>query len=178
MAIVITGSEGNIGKRLMRAFPGAIGVDVKPGAAVVADLATAEFGRGRLWAAFAGAEAVIHLAASADPAAAAAVHLQSVIVAARLFAACAELKVPRIVAASSDWADPKFAGSNAYGRSKRILEEMAAIYSGVPGQTAVALRVGWVPADVGEVVDAPDWLALNYWDDARLIAEVRTALGN
>ena len=160
----------------MKAFPGAVGIDVKPGAAVVADLATADFARGKVWAVLVGCEAVIHLAANADPAALAAVHLQSVIVAARLFAACAALKVPRVVAASSEWAEPKFAGLNAYGRSKRILEEMAAIYSDTPGQVAVALRVGWVPADVAEVAEAPDWLALNYWDDGRLVAEFKAAL--
>ncbi len=40
MKLVIIGSEGNVGRSLMAAFPGAIGIDRSPGADIVADLLT------------------------------------------------------------------------------------------------------------------------------------------
>lgn len=178
LRIVITGSEGNIGRRLKAAFPDALGIDVRRGAGIVADLATVDYSRAVIAAALTGADAVVHLATSADPDAPADVHWQAVANTARLFAACAHAGVPRVVVASSDWAEPK-AGMvvNAYGHSKRVFEALAEMYSLAPGRTAVALRVGWVPLTPDEVADAPEWLRANYWDDARLVAEFRKALG-
>lgn len=178
MRIIITGSEGNVGRRLKAAFPGATGIDVARGADIVADLGTVDYERAVIRTALANAEAVIHLATSADPAAPDDVHWQAVANAARLFAACAHLNVLRLVVASSDWAEPTNGMAiNAYGHSKRVMEALAAMYSLTAGRSAVALRVGWVPRDPGEVANAPAWLAANYWDDARLIAEFRRALG-
>jgi nucleoside-diphosphate-sugar epimerase len=86
--------------------------------------------------------------------------------------------VPRLVLASSDWAAPKagWAGINTYGHSKRVFEALTAMYSHVPGRRAVAVRIGWVPGDRSALESAADWLLANYWDDARLIAEVTAAL--
>ena len=177
MAIVITGSEGNVGRRLMKAFAGAVGVDAHPGAAIVADLATVDYAAGPLRAALAGAEAVIHLAANARADAPDAEHWRSAIAATRLFAACAEIGVPRVVAASSMWAEPAEGQHlNAYGHSKRVVEALAAMYDVVPERAAAAIRIGWVPLDPAAVARAPDWLARIYWDDARLVAEFRAAL--
>ncbi len=178
MRIVITGSEGNIGRRLRPAFPGAIGIDVRRGADIVADLATVDFSRRVIAEALSGADAVIHLATSADPDAADDVHWTAVANTSRLVAACAHAGVARIVLASSDWAAPKDGlAVNAYGASKRVIEALAAMYALGPGRSAVALRVGWVPSSADEIAAAPDWLRASHWDDARVVAEFRAALG-
>jgi hypothetical protein len=57
------------------------------------------------------------------------------------------------------------------------MEALADMYSLAPDRTAVALRVGWVPLSPDEVAAAPEWLGANYWDDSRLVAEFRRALG-
>lgn len=178
MRVVIAGSEGNIGRRLLAGLPGAVGIDVRRGADIVADLATIDYSRAVIAEALRSADAVIHLATSADPEAADDVHWLAVANTARLFAACAHAGVPRIVVASSDWAEPKNGQPmNAYGQSKRVCEVLCAMYSLAPGRTGVALRVGWVPASPDEVAIAPAWLRDNHWDDARLVAEFRRALG-
>lgn len=178
MTFLVTGSEGNIGRRLMAALPGAVGLDVRPGADIVADLATLDYSSADIREALAAAEAVVHLATSADPDAPDAVHWQAVTNTARLVAACAEAGVPRIVLASSAWAEPKDGRpQNAYGGSKAVFEALAAMYGAAPGRDGVALRIGWVPGHVDEVAAAPEWLRASYWDDARLVAAVRAALG-
>lgn len=178
MQLVITGSEGTIGRRLKAAFPGAIGIDVAGGADIVADLGVLDYTRHFIAETLRNADAVIHLATSADPDAPSDVHWQAVANAARLVAACAHAGVPAIVIASSDWAEPKNGlSANAYGHSKRVMEALAAMYALAPDRRAVALRVGWVPQSEGEVAAAPGWLRANYWDNARLVAEFRAALG-
>ena len=177
--LLITGSQGNVGRRLMAAFPGAVGVDRQPGADIVADLSTADYDLGPLAEAIRGASGLVHLATSPDPDAPDPVHYAAVVDAARLVAACAAANVPRLVLASSDWAAPKagWAGINTYGHSKRVFEALAAMYSHSLGRRAVALRIGWVPRDKSALEGAPDWLRANYWDDTRLIAEVTAAFG-
>jgi nucleoside-diphosphate-sugar epimerase len=178
LRLVITGSEGNIGRRLKAAFADTVGIDLARGADIVADLATIDYHRRVIAEALANAEAVVHLATSANPDASDDVHWHAVANTARLFAACAHAGVPRVVVASSDWAEPKNGMTvNAYGHSKRVMEALAAMYALAPGRAAVALRVGWVPRSADEVAGAPDWLRANYWDDARLVAEFRRALG-
>jgi nucleoside-diphosphate-sugar epimerase len=178
LRIVIAGSEGNIGRRLKSALPGAIGIDTRRGADIVADLATIDYSRVVIAEALTRADAVIHLATSADPDAADDVHWLAVANTARLFAACAHAGVPRIVVASSDWAEPTGGMRiNAYGHSKRVCEALAAMYSLAPGRKAVALRVGWVPVSLHELDRAPEWLRANYWDDVRLVSEFRRAIG-
>lgn len=179
MNTVILGSEGNVGRRLRRAFPGAIGIDRVAGADIVADLATIDYAAPEIHAALAGAEVVIHVATSPDIAAPDDVHYQAVIDAARLIAACQHIPVPRVILPSSDWAEPKdgWAGLNTYGHSKRVFETMAAMYRHSTGKHCTALRIGWVAHDLDEVARSPKWLQDNYWDDARLISEVTAALG-
>jgi nucleoside-diphosphate-sugar epimerase len=181
--IVITGSEGNVGRRLKAAFPGSTGIDIVRGADIIADLGTVDYERVVIRTALANADAVVHLAASPNVNAPDDVHWHAVASATCLFAACAHLNVPRVVVASSDWAEPKAAMTeagltvNTYGHSKRVMEALAAMYALTPGRSAVALRVGWIPRDPAEVANAAPWLLANYWDDARLIAEFRQALG-
>ena len=179
MPLIITGSQGNIGRRLMAAFPGAVGIDRDPGADIVDDLATIDYQSTVVRRALEGCDGLVHLATSADPEAPELVHWRAVAEGARLVEACAGCDVPRLVLPSSDWAEPKWGFEiNAYGHSKLVFESMAAMYDLAPGRRAVALRYGWVPADEDEVEAAPDWLRANYWDDTRLIAEVKTALGS
>jgi nucleoside-diphosphate-sugar epimerase len=178
MAILITGAAGNIGRRLMAGLPETVGLDRIAGSDIHADLGTVNFRRDPLRAALAAAEAVIHLATNSDPKAPASLHWQAIGDTARLLAACAAAKVPRVVLPSSDWAEPgPGMRPNAYGHSKRVIEAMAAMYMQDTGLTAIALRIGWVPGSAGELQRAPDWLAARYWDDARLVAEFRNALG-
>jgi nucleoside-diphosphate-sugar epimerase len=178
MAILITGAAGNIGRRLMAALPGAIGLDRIAGSDIHADLATVNFRRDPVRAALASAEAVIHLATNPDPKAPASVHWQAVSDTARLLAACAAARVPRVVLPSSHLTEPEEGMRlNPYGQSQRVIEAMAAMYMQDTGLTATALRIGWVPANAGEAQRAPPWLAARYWDDARLVAEFRGALG-
>ena len=179
MSVIITGSQGNIGRRLMRAFPESIGVDRVEGARIVADLADCSYGAGALAAALKNARCVIHLATSADPDAAPEVHLAAVSATARLVQACFHAGVPRIVLPSSDWAEPRDTAIqiNAYGHSKRAIEALAAIYGSREGFHSVALRIGWVPGSEAELQAAPDWLRANYWPDEKLISAFREAAG-
>ena len=180
MPLIITGSEGNIGRRLMAAFPDAIGIDRHPDADISEDLSSVDYEATIVRRAFETCDGLIHLATSADVVAPESVHWRAVVDGARLVEACASYNVPRLVLPSSDWAAPKSAMAqiNVYGHSKRVFEAMAAMYAMTPGRRAVALRFGWVPRDPSELDDAPDWLMANYWDDERLIAEVKGALGD
>jgi nucleoside-diphosphate-sugar epimerase len=177
MTVIITGSQGNIGRRLKRAFPDAIGVDRVAGAEIVADLADCDFGSGALAEALKSAGCVIHLATSADPDAPLSVHVASVATTARLVEACLRAGVRRVVLPSSDWAEPRDPGLriNAYGYSKRAIEALAAMYSSLDGLEAVALRIGWVPGGDDELEGAPEWLLRNHWTDERLISTFRAA---
>lgn len=169
---------GTIGKKLMSAFPSAIGIDRVIGADIVCDLSTVDYSSGVIAEAFRGADAVIHLATSSDPMAPDQVHYEDVINTARLVAACAVAKVNLLILASSDWAQPKdpTLSINTYGHSKRVIEAMAAMFSHSQNCQAVALRIGWVPADPSALVDAPGWLLANHWSDATLIAAFQSAI--
>ncbi|MEX0954251.1 MAG: NAD(P)-dependent oxidoreductase [Rhizobiaceae bacterium] len=179
MTVIITGSQGNIGQRLMRAFPAATGVDRLPGADIGADLADCSYREGALAEALTTAGCVIHLATSADPDAAPEVHLAAVAATARLVEACFNAGIPRIVLPSSDWAAPRDPQLqiNAYGYSKRAIEALAAMYDARQGFRAVALRIGWVPGSEAALQAAPDWLRANYWPDEKLISAFREAAG-
>ena len=179
MRLIITGSTGNIGRRLAAAFPDAIGIDIDPEADISADLSTIDYEARLVRQAFEQADGLIHLATSANVDDPDWVHWRAVVDTARLVEACARHDIGRLVLPSSDWAEPKpgWAGINVYGHSKRVFEAMAQMYSATPGRHAVALRFGWVPRDPAEVEIAEDWLRANYWDDDRLIAEVGSALG-
>lgn len=178
MTIIIVGAMGNIGRRLMAAFPGAIGIDRHPDADIVEDLTTIDYEATMVRRAFESCDGLIHVATSANVDDPDSVHWRAVVDGARLIEACADYNVPRLVLPSSDWAEPKTAMAriNVYGHSKRVFEAMAAMYTMTPGRRAVALRFGWVPKDPGELATAEGWLIANYWDDARLIAEVKAAL--
>lgn len=183
MAIIIVGSMGNIGRRLMSGFPGAIGIDRVSGAEIVASLADIDYDAPDVRGAFETADGLIHVATSANVADPDAVHWQAVIDTGRLLAACDRYGIRRVVIPSSDWADPmtRWAehGPNAYGHSKRVFEEMAHMYNiGHPERHCVALRIGWVARETSEVAAADGWLQANYWDDARLIGQMRAALGD
>lgn len=182
MTILIFGAMGNIGRRLMPAFPGSVGIDRLPGADIVADLATIDYETPEIRSAFGKADGVIHVATSASVDAPDAGHWDAVVGAARLMAACDRHDIRRVVLPSSDWAEPKTRWAqhnmNAYGHSKRVMEAMALMYNMTPGRHAVALRIGWVPHDPAEVEAAEAWLQANYWPDDHLIAQFRTALGD
>lgn len=182
MSIIIVGSMGNIGRRLMAAFPDTVGIDRVPGADIVASLADIDYDAPAVREAFEKADGLIHVATSANVGDADAVHWQAVVDTARLLAACNRHDIRRVVIPSSDWADPKtrwaIHNPNAYGHSKRIFEEMAHMYNvGHPERHCVALRIGWVARSIEEVRAADPWLQANYWDDERLIGQMQAALG-
>lgn len=182
MTILIFGAMGNIGRRLRRAFPDSIGIDRMPGADLVADLTSIDYDAPEIRAAFERADGVIHVATSAGTGDPDSAHWEAVVGAARLMAACDRHDIRRVVLPSSDWADPKTRWAqhdiNAYSHSKRVFEAMAHMYNMTPGRRCVALRIGWVPREPVEVATAEPWLQANYWNDARLIAQMRTALGD
>jgi nucleoside-diphosphate-sugar epimerase len=180
MTLIIVGSCGNIGRRLKTAFPSALGIDRHPDADIVAELSAIDYDAAPVRRAFENCDGLIHVATSANVDDPAAVHWRAVVNTARLVEACAGYGIPRLVLPSSDWAEPKSAMAkiNVYGHSKRVMEALAAMYAMTPGRRAVALRFGWVPGDASELQEAEDWLLANYWDDARLIAEVTAALGD
>jgi nucleoside-diphosphate-sugar epimerase len=182
MTIIIVGAMGNIGRRLMSAFPDTIGIDRVAGADIVAELSAIDYDAPDVRAAFERADGLIHVATSANVDDCDSVHWQAVIDTARLLAACDRYGIRRVVIPSSDWADPKTRwaahNQNAYGHSKRVFEEMAHMYNvGHPDRHCVALRIGWVARSIAEVEAADQWLQANYWDDARLFGQMRSALG-
>ena len=181
MTIIIIGSEGNVGSRLKAAWPDHIGIDRVQSADIVADLATLDYDRPEVKAAFAKADGVIHVATSPNVEAPDSVHWEAVVATARLLEACDRFGIRRVVIPSSDWADPKTRWAaheqNAYGHSKRVFEAMAQMYNMTPGRHCVALRIGWVARDYAEVQRADQWLQANYWDDARLVGQMQAALG-
>lgn len=179
MKLLVTGSMGTVGRKVMHAFPDSIGLDIRPGADIVGDLSTIDYAEGDVAGALAEVDALVHLATSPDPEAPDTVHWQAVANAARLLQACHDAGLANVVLASSDWAQPKGPGMtvNTYGHSKRVFEAMAAMFSSTPGRRGTALRIGWVPARASELDGAPEWLRANYWDDVRLIDELRSALG-
>ena len=181
MTLIIIGSEGNVGRRLMKAFPGSIGIDRVAGAAIVADIATIDYERPEVRAAFEKAEGVVHLGTSPHVEAPDSVHWEAVVGAARLMEACNRFNIKRVVLPSSDWADPKTRWAdneiNAYGHSKRIMEAMAHMYNMTPGRMCVALRIGWVHHDPASMANAADWLKANFWDDDKLVGQIKAALG-
>ena len=44
------------------------------------------------------------------------------------------------------------------------------------GKICAAMRIGWVARSLAEVEAADGWLKANYWDETRLIREVKKAL--
>jgi nucleoside-diphosphate-sugar epimerase len=182
MTILIFGAMGNIGRRLTAAFPDSIRIDRVAGADIVADLATIDYDAPEVRAAFEKADGVIHVGTSANVEAPDATHWEAVVATARLLAACDRHNIRRVVIPSSDWAEPKTRWAhhelNTYGHSKRVFEAMALMYNMQPGRHCVALRIGWVPHDPAEVAKAAAWLQANYWSDAQLIAQMKTALGD
>ncbi len=182
MSLIILGSQGNVGRKLMKGFPGAIGIDRAPGADIVARLDTIDYFAPAIRAVFEKADGVVHVATSANVGDPDAVHWQAVVDTARLLAACDAFDIKRVVIPSSDWADPKtrwaIHNPNAYGHSKRIYEEMAHMYNvGHPDRHCVALRIGWVAREDQDVTTFAPWLQANHWDDARLIGQMTAALG-
>jgi nucleoside-diphosphate-sugar epimerase len=182
LTIIIIGCEGNVGRRLKAAWPDHIGIDRVAGADIVADLATLDYCRPDVKAAFERADGVIHVATSANVDAPDSVHWEAVVATARLLEACDRFNIRRVVIPSSDWADPKTRwaahNQNAYGHSKRVFESMAQMYNMTEGRHCVALRIGWVARDMAEVQAADQWLQANHWDDARLIGQMQAALGD
>jgi nucleoside-diphosphate-sugar epimerase len=181
MTIIVIGSMGNIGRRLLAAFPGAIGIDRVAGADIVASLADIDYDAPAVKAAFEKADGLIHVATSANVDDPDAVHWDAVVGTARLLQACDRYGIKRVVIPSSDWAAPETRWHeheiNAYGHSKRVLEAMAAMYNMTPGRRCVALRIGWVAPDAETVARADPWLQANYWDTDKLVLQMRSALG-
>ena len=182
MTIIIIGAMGKVGRRLMPAFPDAVGIDRVPGADIAADLTSIDYDAPDIRALFETADGLIHVATSASTVDPDAGHWRAVAETARLMQACDRHNIRRVVLPSSDWAEPKTRWAqhelNAYGYSKRVMEQMALMYNMTPGRHCVALRIGWVPDDPADVATADQWLQANYWDDARVVAQFKAALGD
>jgi NAD+ dependent glucose-6-phosphate dehydrogenase len=182
LTVVITGAAGNIGGKL-RAHLRARGeyitrlVDVEArGDAEIfgADLANYD----ERWSAiFAGADAVVHLAANGDPAASWDKLLGPNIDASlNIYLAAARHGVKRVVLASSVWAvasrfddkEPILAGepspgSNPYGATKLFAERIGKTFARVHGISTVALRLGHCRPGANEPGPASSALEDAYW---------------
>ena len=169
--MVIIGGCGNIGKKLKREWPTAISVDREKDADFVYDLRKLGSTDTKLHDVLASSDVVIHLATSADPEATDTVHFQSLENTAKLVNACACVNVPKLILASSDWAEPNEHKINTYGHSKRVMEAMSEMYSQNEYRVSTAIRIGWVPDDDLVMEEAPEWLLKNYWSTSRLIEE-------
>lgn len=136
--MIITGAKGIVGSRLMRAFPSAIGLDLVSGHDLVDPTAG-------YWEHFRNQDAVLHLAAvtstrDGDT------HIDSVVAATNVISACVRHGIPRLIFASSTWAEPRDdRPMTAYGHSKRAVEEMLRLFAMKPNRSAVAVRIGCVP---------------------------------
>lgn len=158
--IVITGATGNIGRKLWRHFAEQ-GCEIRPiclnpegdPAVTTADLAEAD---PRWTDLFAGADAVIHLAArlglGTDWAEITGPNIDAVL---HVYLAAARHKVPRVIFASSVWAqygyrhtrDPLTPAlpprpTNPYGISKLFGERVGQCFFDQHGITGVAFRIG------------------------------------
>ncbi|VAW15478.1 hypothetical protein MNBD_ALPHA09-1311 [hydrothermal vent metagenome] len=179
MRILITGSEGNVGRRLAGFFPDTIGIDIRPGADIRANLEFIDYEDRKVRRAFEISDALIHLASSADPGAAADVHWQDVVNAGRLVSNCMKRGVRCLVVASSDLTAPQDEHDlTAFSHAKRVVEIMAAMYDHEEGRRGRPVRIGWVPRDDQELKTAPEQLRRRYWSDKRLAAAFRRALGS
>ncbi|MFG1247319.1 NAD-dependent epimerase/dehydratase family protein [Xanthobacter flavus] len=179
MKIVITGSEGNIGRALKRIWPDAIGIDWRGYPDLRCDLRAKYMLSHPIPSVLGGADAVIHLATSPDPGGPVLAHLEALTITARLVETCAQLRVPRLILPSSGWAEPAPGWPQemtAYGHSKRAIEEMAAMYRAA-GLHCVALRYGWYAERFEDLPqDAAPALLASWWGPERLECEMRAAL--
>jgi len=182
--VIVTGSEGPVGRRLRALLAGMIGVDAAEGADLRLDLARDDYAASGLQAALAEAAAVLHLHTSADPAAPPESHATAMDGTTRLVRACGALRVPRLVLAASHPAAPgQFLSDHpphARGAMARIghaIDAIVAAYDSLPGCSAQVLPLGWVPHEVSLPDHAPDWLRADYWTDEMLSAAVQGALG-
>ncbi|NNG34452.1 NAD-dependent epimerase/dehydratase family protein [Nakamurella aerolata] len=183
MTILLIGALGAVGRLLHRGLPEAtgqqlIGVDRAPGADLRWDLDTVDYADPAVRATLTGADVVIHVATSPDPYADAAVHWQAVASATRLLQACNNTDVPAVLLPSSGWAEPAGLGlrQNSYGRSKQVLESLAAMYAQQPGRAAEALRIGWVPHHPDDLAGADPAIASSYWPADRVVSEFAAAV--
>lgn len=176
-AILVTGALGVVGRKLMPHLDGPIGLDKLRGTDFHADLSTVDFADAAVAAVLLRSKAVVHLATNANPQAPDDEHWIGVANSARLFAACRRAGVPRLVAASSSWADPHPAQTdNAYGRAKRVLEAMVEMYAVTPGFSGASIRIGFVPRSAGALQRAKDDERALLWSDEELVAAFREAL--
>lgn len=179
MRILITGSQGNIGRRLAGVFPETIGIDIRPGADIRANLEFIDYEAREVRRALETSDALIHLASSADPGAAADVHWQDVVNASRLFSAAMMRGVKTLVVASSDTVAPDDeAELTTFSHCKRVIEIMAAMFDHEEGRRGRPVRIGWVARDGQDVEAASSDLQNRAWSDKRLIAAFRRALGS
>ena len=95
--IIIVGAMGNIGRRLMQAFPNAVGIDRMRGADLVCDLRNIDYDTAEIRRLFESADALIHLATSSNVDDPEAVHWRGVVETARLVEACARYNIRRVV---------------------------------------------------------------------------------
>lgn len=164
MRILVTGASGHLGQKLSMHLVSAghqvTGLDLQARANSPFPVFTADLSRySEAWtAAFAGQDAIIHLAADRAPEANwASVIPNNIDAVLNLFEAARSHKVPRIVFASSNWvlgghrfsegplgADTTPHPVNAYGMSKLMGERIGAHYAALHGMTVIATRIGWM----------------------------------
>jgi nucleoside-diphosphate-sugar epimerase len=167
--MIVTGAKGIVGSRLMRVFPSAVELDRVSGHDLTD--ATASF-----WDLFRGQDAVLHLAAITETRDGD-THLDSLAAAMNVISACIRHRVPRVVFASSTWAEPRDdRPMTAYGHGKRAVEEVLKMFALDPERAAVAVRIGCVVRE-GFPLELLDPLCRSlYQSDTELADVFRRAL--
>lgn len=185
--IVVTGHLGNIGQRLLPILRGQrykiVGIDKRNGPEENLALDVGAISKLR------DADAVIHLAACANPQGSHAdVGVDSIDATTALLKGCEDHGVSRIIYASSTWISPGHYGNpeapsafpvNWYGFSKAMAEEQGRIFARA-GRTFLPVRIGWVPVNEAAVPtdDSPrsQWLRRIRLSDGALWAAFERGL--
>ena len=158
--ILITGSEGVVGRRLRAVFPNAYGLDIASSADVRADLLD--------YPDLPDCDVIIHLAcATKNPTApfeeqAPNLHMAEVVVLTSI-----SRGVP-VVFASSVWAQVH--PLNAYACMKRCVEQMVDSHGGA------SIRLGWIGHTPETLAEADTFLRSVAWSDEQLHAEFLNAV--
>lgn len=152
--ILITGSSGKVGTRLMRAFPNAAGLDV---------VGSPDYLRDVLDGPLPDCDVVFHLAGWGSWRAPFEDFRWTLDMASHVIASGKP-----VIFASSVWADR--GPVNAYATIKLAIERMIDLAGGV------SVRVGWVGWTDDRFDKADDWHRSVAWSDERLAAEFREAL--
>ncbi|MGV1768750.1 hypothetical protein ACQZ6B_01110 [Agrobacterium vitis] len=158
--LLIIGSEGIVGRRLMSCFPSALTMDATGSPTIRADILDCPN--------LPDCDVVIMLAcASNDPNLGWETQSKSLRMAEIVIHNAAAKGIP-VIYASSVWAERH--PLNCYGAVKRCIEQMVDSFGGI------SIRLGWIGHTPADIERADDRDKQDAWSDEKLCLEVRKAL--